>query len=201
MFIFPTGPQYYRMLAIDNGSGTMGLSVLDLDVMTGQVYVEYSETCDAGRTRAYQWMSDAHGDRFARYAVLRDNLSALLHDYDPEIVAIESPFSRKRFPEAFAVLREALLVVRQTVMEYAPLMPVELISPTEAKSAVGCVYRKGDDPKAAVRAAVLARDDIQYRTTIDPHQLDEHCIDSIAVGYCHAKRVMNDVWRDTGHAS
>lgn len=176
------------MISIDNGSNTLGLSVIDLDLKTGGLTVKYSETCNASRTsRRYDYIGEIHGDRFARFKVLKEFLKENLEHFDPDDVVVETPFMH-RHPSAYAVLRETLMMITETIIDYDEHMELIGVTPMEAKRAVGAHrYDKGKEP---IREAVLALNDVYYANGIDPATLDEHCIDSVAVAYYHAQEVL-----------
>ena len=200
MITLPDTEQIYRIMAIDNGSNTLGLSICDLDLNTGLLHVVYSETCTAAKTTSrYGAIFETHGARFARYRVLEDFIADTLEEFQPDNVSVESPFCSRFHVESFAVLREALLVIRNTVMDYYVHLDFRLVTPTEAKRAVGIAKTKRKrgvkvDNKAIARDAVLALHDVVYHNEIDQFELDEHCIDSIAVAKFEAKRVMDIVY-------
>jgi Holliday junction resolvasome RuvABC endonuclease subunit len=193
MIIIPDNGYIFRQLSIDNGSNTFGLSIVDLNIRTRELTVIDSETCTAAKTmKRYGYIGENHGERFARYRVLRDFLEMKLDMYNPDIVTIETPFMH-RMPNAFATLREAMMMVIETVTDFDYRLEVCGVTPMEAKKAVGATkYDKGKEP---IRQAVLALPDVFYANGIDPKTLDEHSIDSIAVAYFKAKEVLNAVYR------
>jgi Holliday junction resolvasome RuvABC endonuclease subunit len=193
MILIPEAGYIYRQLAIDNGSNTFGVSIVDTDLRTKEITVIDSETINATKTiKRYGWMAEQHGDRFARFRIIREFLWMKLEMFDPDIVTIETPFMH-RMPHAYATLREAMLVVTDTVADFDYRLELFGVSPMEAKKAVNASrYDKGKEP---VRKAVLALPDVFYANGIDPTKLDEHCIDSIAVAYYKAKEVMKTVYR------
>lgn len=194
MIVIPDNAHTYRMLTIDNGSNTLGLSIVDLHLQNKSLTVKYSETCTATKTMdRYRHIADNYGDRFARYRVLGDFVNEMLEHFDPDVVCIETPFMH-RHPSAYAVLREALMMITDTVANYDYRLEIIGVTPMEAKRAVGAAkYDKGKEP---VRQAVLALNDVYYAAEIEPRHLDEHCIDSIAVAYYHATEVLKSIHRE-----
>lgn len=199
MIVLPETEQFYRIMAIDNGSNTLGLSICDLDLESGLLYVVHSATITASKTtRRYGAIEDSHGGRFARFEVLRDFVAETLEDYYPDNVSVESPFCSRFHVESFAVLRETMLVIRQAVIDFYVHLDLRLVTPTEAKRAVKVAKVKKKrgvkvDNKALARDAVLALTDVVYLNDIDKFTLDEHCIDSIAVAKFEAGRVLDAI--------
>lgn len=182
-----------RVLTIDNGSNTLGASVTDIDLDNEEKTVIFSETICAEKSAwRYQDIADIRGGRFARMQVLKRFVSELLEEYNPEVVAIESPFLLKRMPESFAVLREVIVYLQQAVHEYDPGLSIILVPPINAKKAVNALSCIGKDP---VRDAVLMLNDVYYVNDLDPHLFDEHQIDSIAVMYFIADEYISHLKR------
>lgn len=179
-------PLLYRVLAIDNGSTTLGAAIVDIDITTGILHVIYNQTVHADRyVKPYQGVTDVDEARFARYEVMGDFITSLLDTYHPHHVAVESPFLYKQ-PQAFAVLKEMMLIIRMTVRNFDRILPYCEIPPDVAKKALG-VRRKerGEkiDNKVLVTQALEARQDVRYHY---PYPLDEHTRDAIAVA-CHIR--------------
>lgn len=193
MIIIPDNAYTYRMLSIDNGSNTLGLSIVDLDLRARTMEVLFADTCNASKTASrYGYVGERHGDRFARFRILREFITDKLEYYNPDDTVVETPFMH-RHPGAYATLREALYMIIDTVTDYDYRMEVIGVTPMEAKKAVGALrYDKG---KAPIRDAVLALNDVYYANGIDPKELDEHCIDSVAVAYYRAQEVLKMIYR------
>ncbi len=57
----------YRIIGIDPGTNTLGVSCLDLDLRTGELTLIDSRTFHGARmVRERQRLADVYGDRFAR---------------------------------------------------------------------------------------------------------------------------------------
>lgn len=182
----------YRILSIDNGTTTMGIVVSDLDLRTGKIEVVYAETCNATvSSRRYQSIIEHMGDRFARYRTLALNLREVLDEYDVDIVIAEGAYSHLNL-ETFAILREALAVIRETIIEYDDRLELIVVPPTKVKKAVKAESYQG---KTAMRQAVLALRHVTYLNGINPELLDEHCIDAVGVAEYLAIQTLNEVHR------
>jgi hypothetical protein len=188
MIVIPDLDDAYlvRGMFIDNGTDTMGVSIIDLDLRRKRLIVKFSETCTASKSIGrYEGAADIHGARFARFQVLRGFLLQVVDIWQPCLVGIESPFSHLH-AESFATLRESLHVVRDTCWEVGVHLEIDLVAPMSAKKAVNAKSYVGKNP---MRDAVLALKDVDYDEGIDPEQLDEHCIDSIGVAKFIANRL------------
>lgn len=193
MLSLPENGYLYRVLAIDNGTDTLGTVIADIDIRKDVMDVIHAETCTASRTAGrWQPIAEIHGPRFARYRALKLYLEDLLEEHDPDAVVVEGPFMHIH-AESFAKLRESLYMIRETVMDMCPLMPVHVVAPMSAKKAVKAKhYDKGKDP---VREAVLALKDVYYDRSIDQYSLDEHSIDAVAVAYFEKQQTMEMIRR------
>lgn len=188
MIRIPETGYIYRILAIDNGTNTLGAVIADIDLRTGHMTVVFAETCNASLT-AHRWnnVAELHGDRFARYRVLRLFLLDVMDQYDPDAVIVEGPFMHLH-AEAFGKLRESLYLIRETAYEHYEQLTVSIVAPMSAKKAVkASSYTQGKNP---VRDAVLNLKDVSYVNGVIPEMLDEHCIDAVAVGYYEKMRAM-----------
>lgn len=173
-------PNILKVAAIDPGTDTMGISLLTLDLVSGQRGCVFAHTLNAAA-----WidpLSFTHQFQGARYARLERHSIALREfftEHTPHIIVSEAPFLG-RFPQSYAALLECMSVIRGTVADYDPTMPLEVVDPPSAKKAVG-VNPKGAQ-KDDIRRAVLKLP-IAWKKGIDPCLLSEHAIDSIAVGW------------------
>jgi Holliday junction resolvasome RuvABC endonuclease subunit len=136
----------------------------------------------------HSWVTDIHGERFARINAHCANLFRLLTALEPAFIASESPFFSRAQPQAYGALTEIVYALRLTIFQYDPLLEVQLIDPPSVKNAVGA---KGNADKEAVRACVLSLDDFKYNGQIPIDALDEHSIDALAVA-----KAMHDIIRN-----
>lgn len=175
--------QPYRVLAIDPGTDTMGISLFELPHL-GPIQVVYSHTFRATPYLKYhEDVIACKGARIARLEIHAINLRKLFRHFNPHAIAVETPFMH-RFPEAYAALVECFNMIRDVAYEFNPSMRLIHVSPMEAKKSIGARIAKGT--KDDVRNAVLALKDVQW-IGVDPLGLDEHAMDSVAVGYCFCK--------------
>lgn len=186
MITLPTRITPYRVLGIDNGSTRIGTTVMDLDLNTGKVLVRSCESFLAAKTAGRYIQYGEHASRFARMVAIREYLRESLAQWTPDIVLIESPFLNRRMPESFAVLRESLILIKLSIMEDKPGLPIEDVSPRSAKVSAGVdLKRKGKEPVIeAVRKLP-----IDYAPGIDIEQLDDDAVDSIIIAYYKAIEV------------
>ena len=173
-------PTQYRILCIDPGTETLGVSVLGYDVETNVPGVIAGITLHAERLARRNLVSFLHGDRFARNMALFRALVELCEEYQIHSAVIESPWLGK-FAETFAALTECCFICKQAVYTYDPTIVLHKVDPPTAKLAVGAVTTK-EDRKGPVRDAVLALG-LSCSKDFDMLEFSEHVIDSIAVGY------------------
>lgn len=179
----------FRVVGIDPGTETLGFSVLDLDLTSGKIAVAHSETVNSQKILgAYRTEERVHGLRTARLMALEDRLFLYLEHHQPHAVCAESPFM-SRFPQAFAALTECVSHVRRAVCRYDRYMSLEMVDPPTAKKAVGVTVKRGitkEDVKIAIEKLKL-----EYAEGMSLDSLDEHSVDSIAVGY-HLAKIFRD---------
>lgn len=179
-------------MAIDPGTDTLGRTVIDLDMVTLDATIRDVATENASwlvrRNVTYQEVEYWHGARAARLTALSDTLLAQMRYWRPHLVASESPFMGRR-ANAYEALVEAMVMLRQTYAQYDQHRAIELVTPPEAKVAVG-VRSKDWKKKEATQEAIArllaapAIHQLHYHAQVPYETLDEHSIDAISVGYC-----------------
>lgn len=172
----------FRIMGIDPGSRCFGISILDYDLETGILTLSHAETFYAERFLNEHSQENILGNRGARHEKCKQFLIERLHYFQPELVSCESAFMKLKFVSAFQSLVEGIVMARQAVWEYNTTLPLFLVDPPTAKKAVGAPGKGGD--KEAVRKAInkLIKEK-RIKTTVSIAALDEHSIDSIAMGY------------------
>lgn len=170
----------YRIMAIDPGTNSIGVSILDLDLLTFKINLIWSDTFHPDKSLKYMsTYVSRHGDLDAKLQVIEDLLLDLMLDYDVDDIVSESPYMG-RFAAAFGALTKCLGAIDKAVRNYDYTLDLYLIDPSTVKSNVGVSGKSGD--KNLVKQAVLMLPFININN-INLHYLDEHSIDSIAVGY------------------
>lgn len=176
-------PSMYRIVGIDPGTNTLGVSLLGLDLDTQQLELIEAMTLTAEhRLHLYQQVAAVYGERQAKLRAHYDALCQYFRQVEPHAISSESPFMG-RLPQAFAALTECVQTIRQATEAYDNQKPLSVYDPATVKKKVKVSGKSGD--KEAMRRAVMGL------TFIRPDQLpflesaDEHTIDAIAVAYCH----------------
>lgn len=188
MLVGDTTVHPIRLLAIDPGTDTLGLSVLDIDPCHRTITLLHAYTYKASDHLHYRQDHSCWRDEDEKYLRLHlhgSHLRGVLEYYQPTYVVHESAFMG-RFPKAYQGLTECLYQLRLTVHEYSPYLPFEGITPMEVKHAIKGI--KKDEVAEAVWK-------IQDLINLDyfRHTLDEHAIDSIAIGYTKANQILNEL--------
>lgn len=180
----------YRIVAIDPGSDTLGLTLLTVDLRTGAITVNHSETYHASNYLRYLpfGYESAHGSMLSRMWCHRQTLVNLFHQFQPHSVIAESAFLKKRFPRSFEVLTVGLEMIRSALREYSPAMILDLVEPSVAKKAVG--HKGNSSDKSGVHQCVIKYPGLIWN--VDPLLLDEHSADSVAIGISKAVMVQSE---------
>ena len=178
----------FRILAIDPGTDTLGLAIIDIDV------VHQTKTLLRAYTyQASKWIDDLQqhnqwehqDDKYLRLYRHTENLYGILQYYQPHLVVHESAFMGK-FPKAYQGLVECLYSIRQAVYRYNPYIPLIGITPMEVK------YQIGGVKKDEVYQALTKITDLNNLNLILP-TLDEHAVDSVAIGYTKANQLLQSL--------
>ena len=196
MLQLPEAPPIYRILAIDPGSDTLGVALIDVDLHRFTATLLHASTLTASKAiRHLPFTVETFGERQARLNTHADGIRGFLYTSYPHCVISEAPYMG-RFPQAFETLVECLYMLRGVVGEYDPSMCLETVDSPSAKKAVGAPGKrpKGMDKNAykeTVRQGILATPKLIIAPSVSVAHLDEHAIDAIAVG-CYKVRCIAD---------
>jgi hypothetical protein len=180
MLTMPESNEPFRLLSIDPGTMTMGITLWEWHVGTHAFRIVECFTLEAkDNNPLYDSVGETYGKRIARLMNLGDLLLNTLLQFRPHAVIAESPFLG-RFPQAFAGLIECIVMIRNMVFRYDPFLPLCLVDPPTAKKAAGVAFSK-KSTKEDVKHALQSRRDIDWGDVLTD-DLDEHSIDSVAVG-------------------
>lgn len=167
-------------MAIDPGTNAIRVSIMDVDLINFDIKVLMSTTFHPDKSLRYMsgYLSH-HGELDAKLQVIEDLLIDVMLDYNVDDVVSESPYMG-RHAAAFKALTQCLQATRYALLRYDYTLHLHLIDPATVKQNVGVSGKSGD--KNLVKQAVL-RLPLVVVETVDLMSLDEHSIDSIAVGY------------------
>lgn len=204
MLVLPDSDEPLRIVSIDPGSSTMGISLLEVRFDgSNKVVVRESYTIHLRDTHpTYAAMRDLHGSRVARLLQVGDTLADLFRQYRPHVVIAEDNYMG-RFAAAFEALVECVMVIRNTLYQYDRFIPLYMVEPSAAKRVAGVEKQGGGkgkkrkrkydktnqaEKKELVREALRKRTDIEWHVELDT--LDEHSVDSVAIGYYYVKELL-----------
>lgn len=172
----------YRVISIDPGAN-LGITISEGDM--GLTYLKpiHTETIDLNKWAKifYPDMVDDYGARFARIYTLRKVLANVLTKWQPDFMTHENAFMMIRRVTAGIILAEYVLIMKMVAYDYDPDLPIYGYAPFEIKSAVKTGKMSGN--KVLVTEALPKLVDLDL-SNVNLDQLDEHSIDSIAIGYC-----------------
>lgn len=165
-------------LSIDPGTSMLGTTINAITPENEWV-VLHSHTTNVGALIQHKYRKDLinlHGERFYKSLLAGEVILKFASTWNVNKIVSESPYMGK-FPQAFSALTECLMGMRLAGYEYDPFNVVDVIDPARIKNHVGVKGNSGDKEK--MREAV--RKIAGHMVNVD--LLDEHSIDSIAVGY------------------
>ncbi len=172
----------YKIVAIDPGSNFLGLSVLEIDPNCSILSI-VSQTLNVESLVESAFENrDIQSNRVNKQLKIETELYRIFTYYKPLLVICESPFYNRLRPGAFAPLVEVLSAIQRTVINYNQLVPFTTVEPSVIKKSIGAGHICG---KEEVKAALMATPEILNALTTNLNYLDEHAIDSIAVGYTY----------------
>lgn len=170
--------EWFRIMAIDPGTTTFGVAILDWKYGTELARVRWAHTLKETNSAQTDSFEEMCGKRDVRIAGLARDFAEILDFSFPNFVITETSFSQRGKANAYESGIEVNSMMRRALWDFSPAMPLHGINPRSVKNYVGVshVGTEKDDVKKAVIA--LYKDN----TDIDLETLDEHSIDAIAVG-------------------
>lgn len=178
-----------RVLGIDPGTQRLGYSLGVIDFNTKTYTVLHANTINVVDLiyKSYDEMVETHSKNIAMYQSIYNLTSNLVSNLQPDWVICESPYMNSKFPLPYALLTLCTQAVQTAVGNYSSFIQFDYIDPARAKNAVGVKGNTGD--KSLMSNAVLSHPDIKY--LINKNDIDEHAIDSIAIGYSGFKTLIS----------
>lgn len=174
------------ILGIDPGTMRTGVSILLVE--KEGISILYADTIKADKLAdKVPYIEELTDARFARNICTRDQIMKIMTMYSVDAVVSETPFMGK-FAQSFAALTELLNTIRNAIFTNFPITPFYPIDPASVKKYLGVSGKSGD--KELMRKA-LEKQTLLYENSITIESLDEHAIDSIAIGLWLAHYLSN----------
>ncbi len=165
-------------LSIDPGTSMLGTAINAIN-MNNQWEILHACTTNIELVVRHTYPSEqimVHGERFFKNMACGRVVEKFADDWWVNDVVSESPYMG-RFPQAFAALTECMHSMRNAMYSQNPNRVFHTIDPSTIKKSVGVSGKSGD--KELMRKAVQNI----AGSMVNVDWLDEHAIDSIAVGY------------------
>lgn len=170
-----------RIMGIDPGTNCLGVSLGICDFATPSYTIVAADTVNVNRLihKTNSFITEYHSRNIAMYQSVYQNIYQQVLDLQPDLIICEVPYLDRRFPLAYMLLSVCVQAIQQAVRDYSIFIPFEGIDPATAKNGVGVKGNSND--KNLMREAILSNSHI--RSTLDLQHMDEHTMDSIAIGY------------------
>lgn len=183
-----------RVLAIDPGLTNTGWSLLEYDIKSGKIVVsrlgDFHPAPTAEKT-IYRDQVNKFSKRTISLKLLRESFQKIFLETKPQYVAIEDIFFNPTRPMAHAALAMWHCVARLAALDVLN-EPVEIVPTKIAKQAI---TGRGDNGKFSVQQAIITNKDISFKAGLES-QMNEHCADSVAVGYAFITRNIDRIKRE-----
>lgn len=194
MLKLPDDSDAYRLLAIDPGTDTLGVCVIEIDLITLKPKLLEAATYRGSRALIHDVSFSEQvpdSDRLARNLYHMKNIESLLRHYDIHHVAYETAFMGK-FATAYEGLVECLTLIRMAVRNYDPFIPFIGVPTKNAKKSIEA---KMPRKKPEVMEAIIALVDSGKLESSDNinRPFDEHTSDAIAVGWHTYLMIINRI--------
>jgi len=183
-------PRQVRFIAIDPGSRTLGLAVLEYNFDDNTLTVLFTRclNVDEGMTHL-QYMTDLVGTRRARLYLIHRFLTEQIREWCPGFVIMETPYMGS-FAQVFKVLVEIEKTIEAIITDFGNGISLFKIDPSTVKKTIGVSGKSGD--KSLMLAAVKALSNLVLKAGIVLDEITEHEVDAIAVGHYICVAEMKD---------
>ena len=171
----------FKILAFDPGLTSTGWSLLEGDTELGTLTVLKLGEFHPGPTadkKNYREAVEQFDKRTISLGLLKEEISKLLLQFNPDAVTSEDIFINMKRPQAYGALCMWVAVARMTCRDVAGKYLVTI--PTKICKQV--IATRGDSTKLSVQQHIASSKIIKFKDENDVHQMTEHEADSIAVG-------------------
>lgn len=183
--VIPEQYYSYRIIGLDPGTHYTGVSVYEIDTIARRIRSIEAFTINTERLPNRTGLDEEYfGERLIKLIKLRMALTDFVYRIQPQAVACESPFYNRFRPMAYGALLETLSYIHTAVLDVDTRIFFKTIEPLLVKKSVGAGIMKG---KIDVKYCIENNQEIMSVMQSDIDLLDEHAVDSIAVGYAFIK--------------
>lgn len=183
-----------KMVAIDPGLTTCGVSIYELDTFNKKILSISAFTIDTDRLSDNSGLfTDIVTERFIKIYKLCNMLKTIIIASDAKIVVSEAPFYNRFMPMAYGALLEVVSSIHHAVVTIGNEIVFDMFAPQQVKMCVGVAGKKGKD---IVKEAITKIPQVLDKIQSDFSMLDEHSIDATAVGFSFLElRSGKNVWK------
>lgn len=181
-----------RVMGIDPGSRTLGISILDCFLYEQQLVLTDAWTLNTEQAlRRNRFRAARLGDHHCRMDAIHDEVLMAMQNFYPDVVIMETPYLG-RLAQPFFVLTQAMTAIEHAVSDYSSAMHLEKIDPSTVKKAIG--VPGGSSDKELVRQAVYGLTNLENLSDRTLESLSEHAIDAIAVAHFYCTTELGIIW-------
>lgn len=174
-----------RVMSIDPGTNSLGLSVHELNLTHGTMIVLDAYTVNVPRVTNLYCLDTLYyqNEMVAKLKAIEYAVANYARAWEVECAVSEAPYMGK-FPAAYAALVSCINAIRSGCSIYDSTLYLEIIDPATVKKMLGVPGNSGD--KSLITKAIENSETIDM-SVVDLSTLDEHSVDSIAVGHAYLK--------------
>lgn len=187
MLVLPdiAGEPHFRILAIDPGTTTLGIAIVDYNHVDDTYLVEHATTIPIGKLFAEcVSLIETQSEKAAKLRTVQTSVLNMLMAWNPSAVVSEGPYMGS-FPSAYAALVECVSNIRFAVEQFNPFYKLAVFDPASVKKSVGVSGKSGD--KELVRKALARMPNLLWVSDLTLNSLDEHSVDAIAVAIAYTR--------------
>jgi crossover junction endodeoxyribonuclease RuvC len=181
-----------RVMAIDPGSRSLGISIVDCFLHEQELVLTEAWTLTTEQAlRRQRFRAARIGEHAVRLEAIYTEVLHGLQTYYPDAVVMETPYLG-RLPQSFFVLTQVMTCIERAVADYSSAMYLQKIDPATVKKAIGVPGNSSD--KELVRQAVYALPNLENLSGRSLESLSEHAIDGTAVAHYYCVSELGLKW-------
>lgn len=179
-----------KLVGIDPGSSNLGFAWLEYDLITKKIVRTRATTFNGVKLiKQDTWAVEMHGEKASRIKALKEKLLQNFLELRPIQIVCEGAFFNQLRPNAFEVLIEVRIAIKEAISMYDCWRTIYLIDPPTVKKGVKA---PGNAKKDVIKQCVLALPDLCFEGEVALSDLDEHAIDALAIVYTRYQQLISE---------
>jgi len=181
-----------KVLAIDPGTTNCGWSILEYVTTTGEITIAKLGTIHPRRIVSRVAMDDRRekfGGGILRIDLLRNEISDIIEENNPEFIAIEDAFYNPKFPNAYGIILQCITTIQLLIFRSFNKKIYKIPTKSHKETVTG----NGSIKKDCVQNIVINHPELTYRSEKLKLKMTQDEADAISVGFHFCKKMILDL--------